>query len=225
VHVAKRRGQVLVEDPHHLLGRDAVGDGAADERAGAGADVDVEVVDRAVDREQVEGAEGADLVDRTRRPAPAEDERRLRSAAPAAAGLLGAARRVELDYLAHRHSQLWQRQHPDRTVATAECPGFHVASAGSPRTGGCTGIYTRALGCPLAPSSRHCSPLPRSSPLPPPPPPPRRRPAGRRCRVPISPSAAIPPPPAPSADRSAVASCAASSTGATRPPPARDADR
>ena len=25
VHVAERRGQVLVEHPHHLLGRDAVG--------------------------------------------------------------------------------------------------------------------------------------------------------------------------------------------------------
>ena len=54
----------------------------ADEGAGAGADVDVEVVDRAVYREQVECAQRPDLVDAAGEAAAAEDERRL-VAAPA----------------------------------------------------------------------------------------------------------------------------------------------
>ena len=53
---------------------------AGDEGAGAGADVDVEVVDGAVDREQVEGAQGADLVDAAGEAAAAEDQGRLRRA-------------------------------------------------------------------------------------------------------------------------------------------------
>src|SRR3712207_8858367 len=47
-------------DPHHLLGRHAVGGQGGHERTGARADVDVELVDRAVDREQVESTQGAE---------------------------------------------------------------------------------------------------------------------------------------------------------------------
>ena len=45
--------------------------------AGRGADVDVEVVDRAVDRQQVERAQRADLVDAAGEAAAAEHERGL----------------------------------------------------------------------------------------------------------------------------------------------------
>ena len=84
VDVAERRRDLVVDDPHHLLGRDAVGGQRGDERAGARADVDVELVDRAVDREQVERAQGADLVDGAGEAAAAEDQRGLRLArAPA----------------------------------------------------------------------------------------------------------------------------------------------
>ena len=73
----ERRREVAVEHPHHLLGRDPVGDHAGHERAGAGADVDVELVDRAVDGEQVERPQGPDLVHAAREPPTAEDERGL----------------------------------------------------------------------------------------------------------------------------------------------------
>ena len=53
-----------------------------DERAGAGADVDVELVDGAVDRQQVERAQGADLVDAAGEAAAAEHERGLRPPRP-----------------------------------------------------------------------------------------------------------------------------------------------
>ena len=72
-------GRSLVEHPHHLLGGDPVGEHAGDERAGAGADVDVELVDRAVDGEQVERPQGADLVHAAGEPAAAQDERGLRT--------------------------------------------------------------------------------------------------------------------------------------------------
>ena len=84
--VLDRRRQRLVEDPEHLLRRDAVRDHARHEGAGAGADVDVELVDRAVDGEQVERTQRAHLVDAAGEPAAAEDERSL--VAPAAALLL-----------------------------------------------------------------------------------------------------------------------------------------
>ena len=77
LRIVDRRGQRLVQHPHHLLGRDAVGGHAGDEGAGAGPHVDVEVVHRGVDREQVEGPQRADLVDAAGEPAAAEDERRL----------------------------------------------------------------------------------------------------------------------------------------------------
>src|SRR4029077_14556425 len=84
VEVLELRGGLLVEDLHHFVGRDAVGEHAGDEGAGAGADVDVEVVDRAIDGEQVESAQGADLVDAAgEAPAP-EDEGGLRRAFAAA---------------------------------------------------------------------------------------------------------------------------------------------
>ena len=100
VHVLKRRGQVLVQDPHHLLGRDAVGDGRGDEGAGAGADVDVELVDRAVDGEQIEGAQGADLVHGAGESAAPEYERSLRPLLPTGPRTT-ASGGIELDDLAH----------------------------------------------------------------------------------------------------------------------------
>ena len=78
--VGERRGQLAVDHPHHLLGGDAVGDHAGDEGAGAGADVDVELVDGPVDGQQVERAQGADLVDAAGEPAAAQNERGLRTA-------------------------------------------------------------------------------------------------------------------------------------------------
>ena len=92
-HLARDRGRrasdgtALVDHLHHLVGRDAVGQHAGDEGAGAGADVDVEVVDGAVDGEQVEGAQGADLVDPAGESAAAEHQGGLRRAfaAPASA--------------------------------------------------------------------------------------------------------------------------------------------
>ena len=79
-------GTLLVDDPHHLLGSHAVGRQRGDERAGAGADVDVELVDGPVDGQQVERAQRADLVDPAGEPAAAEHERCLgalrRGAAP-----------------------------------------------------------------------------------------------------------------------------------------------
>ena len=80
---AKRRRRLVVDDPHHLLGGDAVGGQRGDERAGARADVDVELVDRAVDRQQVERPQRADLVDAAREAAAAQHERGLRRAPPA----------------------------------------------------------------------------------------------------------------------------------------------
>ena len=85
LEVRKRGRALAVDGAHHLRGRHAVGRHRADERAGARADVDVEVVDRPVDRQQVERAQGADLVDAAGEAAAAQHERRLRAlAAPPA---------------------------------------------------------------------------------------------------------------------------------------------
>ena len=77
VDVFERRLALARDDAHHLLGRDAVGAQRGDERAGRGADVDVEVVDRAVDRQQVERPQRADLVHAAGEAAAAEHERGL----------------------------------------------------------------------------------------------------------------------------------------------------
>ena len=69
------------DDAHHLLGGHAVGAQRGDERPGRGADVDVELVDRAVDRQQVERAQRADLIDPAGEAAAAEHERGLVAAA------------------------------------------------------------------------------------------------------------------------------------------------
>ena len=100
VDVAERRRDLVVDDPHHLLGRDPVGRQRGDQRAGAGADVDVELVDAAVDREEVERAQRADLIDPAGEAAAAEHERRPRLRAGAGAPRL---RRplLELHDLAH----------------------------------------------------------------------------------------------------------------------------
>ena len=80
VEVLELGGDPRVQHLHHLVGGDAVGEHPGDEGAGAGADVDVEVVDGAVDREQVEGAQGADLIDPAGEAAAAEDQGGLRGA-------------------------------------------------------------------------------------------------------------------------------------------------
>ena len=104
VDVAEGRRHLAVDDAHHLLGGDAVGRHRGDERAGAGADVDVELVDGAVDREQVERAQRADLVDAAGEAAAAEDERGLGAPRAALALRRGGApllARLEVDDLAH----------------------------------------------------------------------------------------------------------------------------
>ena len=83
--LAERLRHLVVDHPHHLLGRDAVGGQRRDQRAGAGADVDVELVDGAVDGEQVERAQGADLVHAAREAAAAEHQRGLGGPGPATA--------------------------------------------------------------------------------------------------------------------------------------------
>ena len=106
--VRKRRRDLLHDHPHHLLGRDAVRHRGGDQRAGTGPDVDVELVDRAIHREQIERPERADLVDAPGEAAASEHERRARSLAAAAGcrvaraggGALGPGG-VELDDLAH----------------------------------------------------------------------------------------------------------------------------
>ena len=73
-HVAERRRHLVVDHPHHLLRRDAVGRQRGDQRARARADVDVELVDGPVDGQQVERAQRADLVDAAGEAAAAQHE-------------------------------------------------------------------------------------------------------------------------------------------------------
>ena len=98
-HLAIQRRQnvrhLVVDRAHHLLGRDAVGHERGDQRAGAGPDVDVELVDRAVGGEQVERPQGADLVDAAGESAASQDQRGARGAP------LATCRRVHLDHVAH----------------------------------------------------------------------------------------------------------------------------
>ena len=56
IDVPERLGTLAGDHLHHLLWRDAVGAQRRDERPRGGADVDVELVDGAVSREQVERA-------------------------------------------------------------------------------------------------------------------------------------------------------------------------
>ena len=105
VDVPERGRHLLVDHPHHLLGGDAVGRQAGHEGAGARAHVDVELVDRAVDGQQVERPQRADLVDPAGEAAAAEHQRGL-GPAPPARGLPGCrlpalGRLLELDYFAH----------------------------------------------------------------------------------------------------------------------------
>ena len=105
----------MVDHAHHLLGRDAVGRQRRDERAGARADVDVELVDRAVDRQQVERAQRADLVDRAGEAAAAQHQRRLGLASPRRAACGWRSRRaaaLEVDDLAHRAAKPTRRRRP-----------------------------------------------------------------------------------------------------------------
>ena len=99
----RQRGRQLVVDrAHHLLGRDAVGHQRGDQRPGAGPDVDVELVDRPVRRQQIERPQGPDLVDAAGESAPAQHERGARRTA------LATRRSVHLDHVAHRAS-VWRR--------------------------------------------------------------------------------------------------------------------
>jgi hypothetical protein len=104
VDVAEGRRRLLVDDPHHLLGSDAVGRHRGYEGPRAGADVDVELVDGPVDREEVERPQRPDLVDAAGEAAAAQHERGLGAPRPALA--LGAIRapllaRLQVDDLPH----------------------------------------------------------------------------------------------------------------------------
>ena len=93
VDVAERRRRLVVDDAHHLLRRHAVGGQRRHQRAGARADVDVELVDGAVDGQEVEGPQRPDLVDGAREAAATEHERGL-GPGLAAARLAGAGSRA-----------------------------------------------------------------------------------------------------------------------------------
>ena len=84
VDVPKRLGILAGGYPHHLLRRDPVGAEGRDERPSGSADVDVEVVDGAVDSEQVECAQRPDLVHPAREAPAAEHQSGLTRTAPAA---------------------------------------------------------------------------------------------------------------------------------------------
>ena len=113
----KRVRHLVVDRAHHLLGRDAVGHERGDQRAGAGPDVDVELVDRAVGGEQVERPQGTDLVDAAGEPAAAQDQRGARGAP------LATCRRVHLDHVAHEVASLnvGARLPPAAGFRTLEC--------------------------------------------------------------------------------------------------------
>ena len=68
---------LMRDDAHHLLGGHTVGAQRGDERPGGGSDIDVELVDRAVDREQIEGPQRADLIHPAGEAAPAKHQGRL----------------------------------------------------------------------------------------------------------------------------------------------------
>ena len=122
VDVFERRFALARDDAHHLLRRDAVGAQRGNERAGRRTDVNVELVDAAVDREQVQRAQRADLIDAAGEATATEHQGRLVAArAPAAIDRavvpdtarsmhcrpallcrnLGLIRRFQLDNLAH----------------------------------------------------------------------------------------------------------------------------
>ena len=100
VEVFELGGDPRVQHLHHLVGGDAVGEHPGDEGAGAGADVDVEVVDRAVDGEQVEGAQGADLIDAAGEAPATQHQSRLRRAF---AGTPPSRLSVDVHNFAHKH--------------------------------------------------------------------------------------------------------------------------
>ena len=74
VCLAKRRWNLLVHDARHLLGREAVGEQGRDEGARARSDIDVEVVDGPVHRQQVERPECSDLIDASGEATAAENQ-------------------------------------------------------------------------------------------------------------------------------------------------------
>ena len=144
VDVFEGRLALTGDDFHHLLGRHAVGAQRGDEGPGGGAQVDVELVDRAVHRQQVERPQGTDLIHPPGEAAAAEHERGLaapgtpaaidRSGAPNAAGgepagpllrrRLALGGRFQLDNLAHARNIL--RRVPPKRPPT---PSILLASA------------------------------------------------------------------------------------------------
>ena len=159
VDVAEGRRHLPVDDAHHLLGGDAVGRHRGDEGAGAGADVDVELVDGAVDRQQVERPQRADLVDAAGEAAAAEHERRLGAASRGACPSRAAVRRClpasRSTTLPMRDGQYRRRDSPLHLVfyGPAACVIGYVLSS--------------SRWSPRSPSSRRA---------------PRRRSRPRRCR-------------------------------------------
>src|SRR5918992_1991704 len=109
IHVVKGRGNLLVDHPHHLFGRDPIGGQGGYEGARARADVHVELIDGAVDRQQVERAQRTNLIDPTGEPAAAQNQRGARAPRPPTArsclrlAVLGGGF-LELDDLAHPHA-------------------------------------------------------------------------------------------------------------------------
>ncbi len=158
VDVGDRRAQFRVEDPHHLLGGDAVCGQACDERAGAGPHVDVELVDGVIYRQEVQGPERADLVNAAGEAAAAEDQRGLRDVALAPLGLLapwlGIARRVELDDLAHRLK--YRREGGTHVRIHAQLSSIRAYFAGASRDsrGGCDVCDRRRGGVRRGPGGR-----------------------------------------------------------------------
>src|SRR5439155_16656134 len=91
VCLAKRGWYLLVHYTRHLFGREAVGEQGRDEGAGTRSDVDVEVVDGPVHRQQVEGAKRSYLIHASGEATAPENQRRL---GPAPAGLAFGTRRL-----------------------------------------------------------------------------------------------------------------------------------
>ena len=176
-HLAVQRRErvrdLVVDRPHHLLGRDAVGRERRDQRAGRRPDVDVELVDRPVARQQIQRPQRPDLVDAAGEPAAAQHERGARGAAPAP------GRSVHLNDVAHDRSVWATRDGSGREPRELDSADFRAAGF-------------RRLGTRMAPPRRPHHPVRRA----------RRRPrACRRASPPRSASwrARWPAPAAPAA--------------------------
>ena len=147
VDVLERGRHLLVDDPHHLLGRHAVGREGGDERARARADVDVELVDRAVDREQVERAQRSDLVHAAREAAAPEHERGAR--APAGAPATFPSRPCSCPWRRGFCSLTTSPIHPRRYRLRSSVAPLHALASSSP----CLRLYAGFFPPPRPPAS------------------------------------------------------------------------